>query len=69
MLCMKKINKTPLLTLRYFVLLLISVFFFFKIYPYLTTKYSLLGEHMSSQIRAKDDIVNGDSRVRASSLA
>ena len=46
MLCMKKINKIPLLTLRYFVLLLIPVFFF-KIYPYLAMKYPLLGEHTS----------------------
>ena len=64
---MKKI-KTPLLTLRYFVLLLSPVFFF-KIYPYLTTKGPLLGEHMSPQIRAKNDIVNGDGRVRAFSIA
>ena len=42
---------------------------FFKIYPYLTTNYPLLGEHMSPQIRAKNDIVNGDGRVRASSMA
>ena len=69
MLCMKKKpNIIPLLTLRYFVLLLIPAFFF-KIYPYLTTKYPLLGEHTSPQIRAKNDIVNGDDRVRASSMA
>ena len=61
MLCMKKINKTPLLTLGYFVLLLIPIFFL-KIYPYLTTKYPLLGEHMSPQILAKNDIVNSDKR-------
>ena len=54
MLYMKKINKIPLLTLRYFVLLLIPVFFF-KIYPYLTTKYPLLDEHTSPQIRAQND--------------
>ena len=58
---MKKMNKIPLLTLRYFVLPLIPAFFF-KIYPYLTTKYPLLGDHMSPQ--SKSDIVNGDGRVR-----